>query len=135
MPRQEWHSIQVANYEYNIQYHKVMSLILSFSLPVMLKRFLKLSNKFWDILIQAVYLGYLEVVQKATEELNQSFFTFKTQHPEVDNILRGMQLKGIQIMDCCCELLHDEVYIYSFMLAHDQLLQQLRNDYAGSTEV
>ena len=99
----------------------------------MLKRFLKLSNKFWGILIQAVYLGYLEVVQKATEELNQSFFTFKTQHPEVDSILRGMQLNGIQIMDCCCELLHDEVS--SFMLAHNQLLQQLRNDSAGSTEI
>ena len=107
-----------------------MSLILSFTLPVMLKRF---SNKFWGILIQAVYLGYLEVVQKATEELNQSFFAFKTQHPEVDSIFRGMQLNGIQIMDCCCELLHDEVY--SFMLAHDQLLQQLRNYHAGSTEI
>ena len=67
------------------------------------------SNKLWVILIQAVYCGYLEIVQKATEELNQCFSIFKTQHPEVDSTLGGMQLNGIQIMDCCCDMFHDEV--------------------------
>ena len=61
-------------------------------------------------MIQAVYYGYLEVVEDVTERLNQSFITFKTEHLEnlMDNTFE-MQLNGIQIMDCCCDMLHDKV--------------------------
>ena len=70
------------------------------------EKFLRRPNELWDILVQAVYYGHLKVVKNVTEKLNECF---KTDHSEVNNTFREMQLSGIQIMDCCFKILNDKV--------------------------
>ena len=89
--------------------HSLCGLVLQLFFIEILQKFLRSSDKLWIILVQAVYYGYLEVVKIVIEKLNKCFFIFKTDHPEVDNAFREMQLNSIQIMDCCCDILHDKV--------------------------
>ena len=84
------------------------------------QKFLGLYKKLWIILVQAVFYGYLEVVEDATEKINQCFSTFKAEHPEVEKTLGEMQLNGIKIMDCCCDNLQlnfeDKVFFHAIII-------------------